>query len=74
MDDVAGYICQAVPFRRHCVLMTWRALSARPYVAYPHMPATSFATKFVHVSTNKIRTAITQCIYMPVGRSHTAPS
>jgi polyadenylation factor subunit 2 len=45
-----------------------------PPVAYPHMPATSFATKFVHVSTNKIRTAITQCIYMPVGPSHAAAS
>ena len=25
-----------------------------PPAAYPHLPATSFATKFVHVSTNKI--------------------
>ena len=26
-----------------------------PPVAYAHLPATSFATKFVHVSTNKVR-------------------
>ena len=39
-----------------------------PPVAYPHVPATSFATKFVHVSTNKIRTPVRVVTFMPDGR------
>ena len=39
-----------------------------PPAAYPHLPATSFATKFVHVSTNKIRTAVNAVLFMPDGR------
>ena len=39
-----------------------------PPVAYPHVPATSFATKFVHVSTNKIRTPVKVVTFMPDGR------
>ena len=40
----------------------------RYVAAYPHVPATSFATKFVHVSTNKIRTGVNQVLFMPDGR------
>ena len=39
-----------------------------PPAAYPHLPATSFATKFVHVSTNKIRTGVNAVLFMPDGR------
>ena len=39
-----------------------------PPAAYPHVPATSFATKFVHVSTNKIRTGVNEVLFMPDGR------
>ena len=35
-----------------------------PPAAYPNTPATSFATKFVHVSTNKVRAQPT-CLQLP---------
>lgn len=41
-----------------------------PPSAYPHTPATSFATKFVHVSTNKIRTGINCVLFTPDGRRY----
>jgi len=43
-------------------------LDFMPPVAYPHLPATSFATKFVHVSSNKIRTSVNCVMFMPDGR------
>ena len=43
-------------------------LDFMPPVAYPHLPATSFATKFVHVSSNKIRTSVNKVAFMPDGR------
>ena len=43
-------------------------LDFMPPVAYPHLPATSFATKFVHVSSNKIRTSVNKVMFMPDGR------
>ena len=43
-------------------------LDFMPPVAYPHLPASSFATKFVHVSSNKIRTSVNKVMFMPDGR------
>lgn len=39
-----------------------------PPVAYPDCPATSFATKFVHSSTNKVRCSINKVVWTPQGR------
>ncbi|XP_024399411.1 flowering time control protein FY isoform X2 [Physcomitrium patens] len=39
-----------------------------PTVAYPDNPATSFTTKFVHPSTNKVRCSINRVLWTPNGR------
>ncbi|MCO5564525.1 hypothetical protein L7F22_018186 [Adiantum nelumboides] len=39
-----------------------------PPVAYADCPATSFATKFVHSSTNKVRCSINKVVWTPQGR------
>ncbi|KAL3699938.1 hypothetical protein R1sor_017960 [Riccia sorocarpa] len=39
-----------------------------PAVAYPDNPSTSFATKFVHPSTNKVRCSINRVLWTPTGR------
>lgn len=39
-----------------------------PPVAYAECPATSFATKFVHASTNKVRCSINKVVWTPQGR------
>ena len=60
---------QKHPFDNEMLQATSGAmLDFMPPSAYPHAPATSFATKFVHVSTNKIRTGVNQVLFMPDGR------
>lgn len=44
------------------------ALELLPPVAYPHCPATNFNTKFVHVSTNKMRCSVNVVAWTPDGR------
>eukprot|EP01018_Ginkgo_biloba_P037261 Gb_40875 [translate_table: standard] len=44
------------------------AVDMLPSVAYPDNPATSFATKFVHASTNKNRCSINRVLWTPTGR------
>lgn len=39
-----------------------------PPAAYPNTPAASFATKFVHVSVNKVRAAVDVVAWTPEGR------
>ncbi|CAN6444029.1 unnamed protein product [Victoria cruziana] len=43
-------------------------LQLLPPIAYPDNPATSFATKFVHASTNKNRCSINRVLWTPTGR------
>ena len=62
-------VYQKHPFDNETLQATSGAmLDFMPPSAYPHLPATSFATKFVHVSTNKIRTGVNQVLFMPDGR------
>ncbi|CAM6082730.1 unnamed protein product [Calypogeia fissa] len=44
------------------------AVDLLPTVAYPDNPSTSFATKFVHPSTNKVRCSINRVLWTPTGR------
>ncbi|XP_057864713.2 flowering time control protein FY isoform X2 [Cryptomeria japonica] len=44
------------------------AVDMLPAAAYPDNPATSFATKFVHASTNKNRCSINRVVWTPPGR------
>lgn len=44
------------------------AIDLLPPVAYPDCPAASFATKFVHSSTNKVRCSINKVVWTPQGR------
>lgn len=44
------------------------AIDLLPSVAYADCPATSFATKFVHASTNKVRCSINKVLWAPSGR------
>ncbi|CAN6444028.1 unnamed protein product [Victoria cruziana] len=44
------------------------AIDLLPPIAYPDNPATSFATKFVHASTNKNRCSINRVLWTPTGR------
>jgi polyadenylation factor subunit 2 len=44
------------------------AIDLLPTVAYPDNPATSFTTKFVHPSTNKVRCSINRVLWTPTGR------
>ena len=62
-------VYQKHPFDNEMLQATSGAmLDFMPPSAYPHAPATSFATKFVHVSTNKIRTPVKVVTFMPDGR------
>ncbi|RWR73880.1 WD40 repeat [Cinnamomum micranthum f. kanehirae] len=44
------------------------AIDMLPPIAYADNPATSFATKFVHASTNKNRCSINRVLWTPSGR------
>lgn len=44
------------------------AIDMLPTVAYADNPSTSFATKFVHASTNKNRCSINRVLWTPTGR------
>ncbi|KAL4203740.1 hypothetical protein AMTRI_Chr01g129530 [Amborella trichopoda] len=44
------------------------AIDMLPTIAYAHNPSTSFATKFVHASTNKNRCSINRVLWVPTGR------
>ncbi|XP_002977100.2 flowering time control protein FY [Selaginella moellendorffii] len=47
---------------------TSAALDLLPTGAYLDNPATSFSTKFVHCSTNKVRCSINRVLWTPTGR------
>ena len=74
-DDplLAPAVGSALDVRGCC---TRRSLSSRsdalrqllPPAAYTNTPATSFATKFVHVSMNKVRAAVDVVAWTPEGR------
>ncbi|KAH7421140.1 hypothetical protein KP509_13G042000 [Ceratopteris richardii] len=57
-------------WRDSTVLQPTRAASIDllPPAAYLDCPATSFATKFVHSSTNKVRCSINKVVWTPQGR------
>ena len=44
------------------------SLGLLPASSYRHCPASSFSTKFVHVSTNKIRCSVNNALWTPGGR------
>ncbi len=43
-------------------------LQLLPPVGYPHLPASSFATKFVHQPLHRVRSPVNTMAWMPEGR------